>query len=87
MPVGVREDLLEHVAHLEVVRVSLVVVDVAPGERGLVQVPDQDLLIERQRVEAVRVDLRDRRFVHPLEQVFAVRPLRSATSPVCIQLF
>ena len=32
MPVGVREDFLEHFAHLEVVGVSLVVEDVAASE-------------------------------------------------------
>ena len=72
-----REDLLEHVAHLQVVRVALVVVDVAAGERRLVQVPDEHLLIERQRVEAVRVQLHHRRLVHALEQVLAVSRWRT----------
>ena len=48
MPAGVRQDLLEHLAHLERVPVALVVVDVAAGERRLVEVPGQDLLIQRQ---------------------------------------
>ena len=38
---AVRDDRLEHVAHLERVRVALVVVDVAPGDGRLVQVPDR----------------------------------------------
>ena len=67
-----REDFLEDVAHLEVVRVALVVKDVAAGERRLVEVPDQQLLIERQVGKAVGVQLRDGRIVNPLEQVFAI---------------
>ena len=35
--VRVRDDRLEHIAHLEVVRVALVVVDVAAGDRRLVR--------------------------------------------------
>ena len=70
--VGVREDRLEHVAHLEVVRVSLVVEDVAPGERRLVQMPDERLLPERQRAETVGVELHDRRLVDLLEEVTAI---------------
>src|SRR6185436_18621155 len=38
---AVAEDSFEHVAHLEVVYVSLVVIDVPTGERRLVEVPDQ----------------------------------------------
>ena len=45
----VREDLFEDLAHLERVAVALVVVDVAAGERRLIEVPGQDLLVERQR--------------------------------------
>ncbi len=41
----VRTIALEHVAHLEAVRVALVVEDVAARERRLVQVPGQDLLV------------------------------------------
>ena len=66
------DDLLEHVAHLEVVRVALVVVDVATCQGRPVQVPDQDLLIERQRREPVRVQLRHRGVVHSFEQILAI---------------
>ena len=38
-PAGVREDRLEHVTHVEVVGVALVVEDVAPRDHRLVQVP------------------------------------------------
>ena len=65
-----RDDRFEHVAHLEAVRVALVVVDVAPGDRGLAEVPDQRLLAKRQIAERVRVDLHDGGFADPLEQVF-----------------
>ena len=68
-----RDDLLEHVAHLEVVRVALVVVDVAAGQGRLIEMPDQHLLLERQLLEAVRIELHDRRVVHALEQVLAIR--------------
>ena len=40
---AVRQDRLEHRAHLEVVRVALVVIDVAPGDRGEIEMPDEDL--------------------------------------------
>ena len=70
--VGMRDDLFQHVAHGQVVRVALVVIDIASGERRLVQVPDQNLLIEWQRREAVSIQLRHRRIVHSFEQVFAI---------------
>ena len=53
----------------EVVAVALVVVDVAAGERRLIEVPDEHLLLERQRGEAVGIELHDGGIVHPLEQV------------------
>ncbi len=46
--------------------------DVAAGERGLVEVPDQRLLLERQRREPVRIELHDGRVVDALEQVLAL---------------
>ena len=67
-----RDDRLEDVAHLEVVRVALVVEDVAAGDRRLVEVPDQRLLAQRQIAEAVGVDLHDGGFADPLEQVRAI---------------
>ena len=66
---AVGEHFLEDVAHLEVVRVALVVKNVASGKRRLVQVPDQDLVVERQLVEAVGIHLHDRRIVDAFEQV------------------
>ena len=73
-PSGCDDDGFEHVAHLEVVRVPLVVEDVAAGERRLIQMPDERLLFERQLAEAVRVQLHDGRIVDALEQVLAVDP-------------
>ena len=43
-----------------------------PAMRRLVQVPDQRLLAQRQRVEAVRIELHHRGVVHRLEQVLAL---------------
>ena len=75
--VGVGDDLLEDLAHLEVVLIALVVVDVAPGQGGLVEVPDERLLAQRQRLEAVGVELHHRGVVDPLQQVAALAlPLR-----------
>ena len=71
-PVGVRQDLLEHLAHLQVVGVALIVEDVAPGERGVVEVPDERLLAEVKRREAIGIDLGGGRIVNPLQQVRAV---------------
>ena len=42
--------------------------DVAPGNRRLVEMPDERLLLERQLAKPVRIHLHDRRVVHPLEQ-------------------
>ena len=50
---------------------TLVVIDVAAGERGLIQMPDQRLLLQRQLVEAVRIQLNDGRIVDLLEQIGA----------------
>ena len=69
----VRQDFLEDVAHLEVVHVALVVIDVAACERGLIQVPDELLLFERELLEAVGVHLHDRCIVHSLEEILPLR--------------
>ena len=66
---GVRQDALEHRAHLEVVGVALVVVDVAAGERRQIEVPGQQLLAQRQAAEAVGVDLHDGHVVYVLEKI------------------
>ena len=57
---------------------SLVVVDVAAGDGGLIQMPDERLLAQRQRLEAVRIDLHHRRVVDGLEEILALaaRPAR-----------
>ena len=72
---GTGDDLLEDLAHLEVVLVALVVVDVTPGQRRLIQMPDECLVAQRQRLEAVGVELHDRRVVDPLQQVAALAVL------------
>src|SRR5262249_43523495 len=59
--------------HLEVVRVALVVKDVAAGDRRLREVPDERLLTQREVPKAVGVDLDDRCFADALEEI---RPLR-----------
>ena len=53
----------------EVMAMALVVIDVAAGQRGLVQMPDEHLLLQWQRVEAVRIQLHNRRIVYLLEQI------------------
>ena len=53
----------------EVMAMTLVVIDVAAGERGLIQMPDERLLPERQLVEAVGIQLDDGGVVDLLEQV------------------
>ena len=47
----------------------LVVIDVAPRERGEVEMPDEDPVAQRQRAEAVHVNLHDRRIVDALEEI------------------
>ena len=66
-----REDRLEHVAHLEVVRVPLVVEDVAAGDRGLVRCQISVFSRAAGR-ETVGVQLDDRRFADALEEVLPV---------------
>ena len=43
-PDRMRDDLLKYLTHLKIVLITLVVINVAPGERGLIQVPDESLL-------------------------------------------
>ena len=68
--VAVTDDGLEQIAHLEVVGIALVVKDVAAGNRGLREVPDEDLLALRQVAEAVGVQLDDSGFADALEEVW-----------------
>ena len=65
----VGDDLLDDAAHLESVAMLLIDVDVASGERRLVQMPNQRLLAHRQRREAVGVQLHHSRIVNTFEQV------------------
>ena len=44
-----------------------------PAMAACVQMEDELLLLERQRLEPVRIELHDGRIVHSLEQVLAVR--------------
>ena len=46
---------------------TLVVVDVPAGERRLVQVPDQHLLLQGQVGESIGVELHDRRVADPFQ--------------------
>jgi len=69
----IRDDLLDHLAHLERVFVLLIDEDVAPGQRRLVEMPDQRLLLERQRREAVRIQLDNGGVIDAIEKVLAVR--------------
>ena len=66
---GGGDDLFEHLTHLEIVRVPLVIVDVTTGQRGLIQVPDQRLLSYGQRLEAVGIQLYDGGVLDALQQV------------------
>jgi len=68
-----RDNSLEECTHLERVAMPLVVIDVAAGDCGLIQVPDERLLLQRQRLEAVRIDLHDRRVVHGFEEILSFR--------------
>ena len=70
--ISMREDLLQNLAHLEVVRVSLVVEDVAAGERCLIQMPDEHLLPKWKRLEAIGIQLDDGRVVDTLEQILTI---------------
>ena len=74
------QHLLEQVADAEVMAMTLVVIDVAAGDRRLIQMPDERLLLQRQLVEAVGVQLDDRRVVDLLEQVRPRGRLQSGRS-------
>ena len=74
--VAVRQNRFENLAHLEPVGRDLVVVDIAARDRGLDEMPDERLLLERERREAVRIDLDDSRLINPLQQVLACFGLR-----------
>ena len=69
------------------VRVPLVVEDVAAGERRLVQVPDERLLLQRQRLKAVGVQLHDGRIVDALEQVRPVDCCAAGAKPAGAGVF
>ena len=73
----VDENLLDDLAHVERVSVPLIVVDISAGERRLVQVPRQDLLLRRQGLEAIRVILHHRRVVDLFEE-------ESSSHQICI---
>ena len=73
MPCGCETTASSEGAHFEGVAMPLVVVDVAAGDCGLIEMPDQRLLAKRQLVEAVRIDLHHRRIVNRLEEVLAPR--------------
>ena len=64
-----REDGFEHIAHLEAWRVLLIEEDVAAGQRRLVQVPDERLLLQWQPLETVGINLDDRRLADAFEQI------------------
>ena len=66
---AVAKNRLEKIADVEVQRMPLVVVDVAAGKRGQVEMPDEDLVAQRQRCESVRINLHDRRIVNALEEI------------------
>ncbi len=63
------EQRLERVAHHEGVFVALVVVDVAAGQRGLVEVPRELLVARRQRGERIGVELHHGSRADPFQQV------------------
>jgi hypothetical protein len=68
----VGEHRFEDVAHLETVRVFLVVKDVAARDRRLIEVPDERLFSQRKVTKALCVELHDGGVVDALEQIFAV---------------
>ena len=57
--------------------------DVAAGQRRLVEMPDQRLLLERQRRKAVRIQLDDGGVVDAIEQVFAICGWRRVPGAGC----
>jgi hypothetical protein len=71
-----RDDLFEDVAHHEIVAIALVVIDVAPSEGRLIEMPDKNLFFARQLLEAISIKLHHRRVVYLLETVRAIGLLR-----------
>jgi hypothetical protein len=65
----VSEDGLDDVAHLEVVRVPLVEIDVPAGDRRLIEVPHQHAVARFQLLETVRIELHDGGLADALEEV------------------
>ena len=65
----VPQDLFEQAPHAEVETMTLVIIDIAPGDRRSIQVINHRLLVQRQRVEAVRIQLNHGRIVNLLEQI------------------
>src|SRR6202011_5284326 len=61
------------VAHLEVVRVPLVIEDVAARQRRLIQMPDQNLVVQREIAKSVGVELDDGRLADALEEILPLR--------------
>ena len=70
-PVRVGEDLLQQIAHRQAVTVALVEVDVAAGQSRLPQVPHQDLVVQRQLLETIGIQLDHGGVVDLLEQILA----------------
>ena len=67
-----RDDRFEHIAHLEIVRIPLVVKNVAARDGGPIQVPDQRLLAKRQVAESVDIQLDHRGFANPLDEILPI---------------
>ena len=65
----VAQDRFQQIADLEIEPVPLVVEDVAPRQRREVEMPDQNLVFERQRGETVRIHLHHCHVVDPLEEI------------------
>ena len=66
------QDLLDQVPNRERVLVFLIDKNVAPGNGRLAEVINQHLLLERQLLEAVGVELHHGRVVDALEQVLSL---------------
>ncbi len=74
---------LDHVSHQQAVFVALVVVDVATGERGFVQMPREALVGQGQPRERFRVQLDDGCRADTFEQVRYVGHAGAAASITC----
>ncbi len=66
---SVRQNRLEQRPHLEVMCVTLVVIDVSTRDRGEIEMPYENLVAEIQRAEAVRVQLHNGSLVHTFEKI------------------